>query len=63
MFLLESPPPEHPDPLFFLSLGMGSAIDFCVWVLEKDGLRVAPFDQHPDGDGSLRSRGMTAEAW
>jgi len=63
MFFLETPPPEHLDPPFFLTLGMGSAIDFCVWVLEKDGLRVSPFDQHPDGDHSLRSRGLTAEAW
>jgi|UPI00036C5C14 Fe-S cluster biosynthesis and repair protein YggX len=63
MFLLESPPPENPDPLFFLSLGMGSAIYFCVWLLEQDGLRVPPFDQHPDGDGSLRSSGLTAETW
>lgn len=63
MFLIQNLPPEHPDPPFCLNLGMGPAIDFCVWALEKDGLRVAPFDQHPDGDGSLRSRGMTTEAW
>lgn len=63
MFAIENPPPEHTNPLFCLTTGIGPAIDFCVWVLEQDGLRVPPFDQHPDGDGSLRSRGMTAEAW
>lgn len=63
MFLLQSPPPENPEPLFFLTLGMSPVIDFCIWVLEKDGLRIAPFDQHPDGDGSLRSLGMTADNW
>lgn len=42
---------------------MGAAIDFCIWALEKDGLRVPPFDQHPDGDRSLRSSGLSAEAW
>lgn len=45
------------------AIAVGDAIDFCVWVLEQDGLRVSPFDQHPDGDGSLRARGMTAETW
>src|SRR4029077_287534 len=28
-----------------------------------DGLHVPPFDQHPDGDGSLRSLGLTAADW
>jgi len=47
----------------YASLCVGDAIDFCVWVLEQDGLQVPPFDCHPDGDGSLRTRGMTAETW
>ena len=38
-------------------------IDFCLWVLQVDGLHVPPFDQHPDGDGSLRASGLTAEDW
>jgi hypothetical protein len=36
---------------------------FCVRSLIYDGLRVAPFDQHPDGDGRLRALGLDAEAW
>ncbi len=39
------------------------AVDFCLWALEMDGLRVAPFDQHADGDAALRHAGLTAQAW
>src|SRR5205085_7974367 len=38
-------------------------IELCVWLLLRDGLRVAPFDRHRDGDGALRAAGLTAEAW
>lgn len=38
-------------------------IDFCIWILEVDGLHVPPFDQHPDGDGSLRAVGLDGEGW
>lgn len=38
-------------------------VGFCVWALQGDGLRVPPFDRHPDGDGSLRAAGLTAEHW
>jgi hypothetical protein len=39
------------------------AVDFCVRVLLLDGLRIAPFDQHPDGDHRLRNLGLDVEAW
>ena len=39
------------------------AANFCVMALIRDGLRVPPFDQHPDGDGALRNLGLDAEAW
>jgi hypothetical protein len=39
------------------------SLDFCLWILQVDGLRVPPFDQHPDGDSSLRASGLTAEDW
>jgi hypothetical protein len=51
-----------PRP-WYLSLDTSEAIDFCFRVLQEDGLPVPPFDQHPDGDGSLRAAGMTAESW
>lgn len=38
-------------------------VDFCVHALLCDGLHVAPFDQHAEGDGTLRQRGLDSEAW
>ena len=38
-------------------------VDFAVWVLRRDGLRAGAFDSHPDGDGRLRTAGLTAEMW
>jgi hypothetical protein len=38
-------------------------LDFCVRALRLDGLLVEPFDQHPDGDHSLRDHGLDAAAW
>lgn len=38
-------------------------LDFCVQALRRDGLRIAPFDQHLDGDTSLRYRGLDAHVW
>ena len=38
-------------------------INFCVWVLQRDGLAVPPFDRHPPGDGSLQAVGLDAERW
>src|SRR5712691_2593664 len=43
--------------------GSDPAVDFCLWVLQVDGLNVPPFDQHPDGDGSLRALGLTEDSW
>ena len=50
-----SPCSLHAD----LQLG----INFCVWVLQRDGLAVPPFDRHPPGDGSLQAVGLDAERW
>lgn len=38
-------------------------IDFCIWVLEQDGLQVPPFTQHTGGEGMLSSLGLDAESW
>jgi len=43
--------------------GNNPNIDFCIWVLEKDGLRVSPFDVHPLGNGELQKAGMDAISW
>lgn len=41
------------------SLGIG----FAIWLLQRDGLRVHPFDRHPDGDGRLRALGLDEPSW
>lgn len=50
-------------PSWYFSQDTSEAIDFCFRVLQVDGLSAPPFDRHPDGDGSLRAAGMTAESW
>jgi hypothetical protein len=45
------------------SCDVNPGVNFCVWVLQADGLRIPPFDRHPDGDGSLRAVGLTAATW
>jgi hypothetical protein len=39
------------------------SVDFCVRALRIDGLRVAKFDKHPEGDGGLRGNGLDAATW
>ncbi len=53
----------HSRNTWTFSQDFSEEIDFCVWVLEVDGLHVPPFDQHPDGDGSLRAVGLDGEKW
>lgn len=43
--------------------GFNSMVDFCIWVLETDGLRIPPFDRHPDGHGLLRTMGLDPKMW
>lgn len=38
-------------------------VDFCFWVLEADGMHVAPFDSHTGGDGTLQAAGLDAAGW
>ena len=38
-------------------------IDFCFWILEADGLLVAPFDHHTGGDSTLQAPGLDAASW
>ncbi|MCC7021606.1 MAG: hypothetical protein IT338_02195 [Thermomicrobiales bacterium] len=51
------------DAAWSFSLGTDPDVDFCVWVLQRDGLRVPPFDRHPDGDGTLRAAGLPPALW
>ena len=45
------------------TIDFNRALDFCVWILELDGMQVYPFDRHPDGDRSLRALGLDADDW
>lgn len=38
-------------------------VAFTVWALVRDGLRASVFDSHEDGDGRLRTVGLTANSW
>ncbi len=45
------------------SIDVDGGVGFCIWVLGVDGLRVPPFEHHPEGDGTLRLAGLTGAAW
>jgi hypothetical protein len=45
------------------SMDVERSVDFCIYALRRDGLRVAPFDPHPEGDGALRAAGFDAGSW
>jgi hypothetical protein len=51
---------ENP---WFCSTTTDRDVDFCIWVLEADGLHVPPFEYHAGGDGSLRAAGLDGESW
>jgi len=65
VYYIERIPPlsDQMETPFALTKGFNRQLNFCVWVLRKDGLRVAPFDAHLDGDHSLRALGLNAEQW
>jgi hypothetical protein len=48
---------------WFWSIESNDRVAFCVWALRLDGLHVAPFDRHPNGNGMLRALGLTGESW
>jgi len=43
--------------------GISLPLDFAVHLLQRDGLRVPPFDQHSPGDRSLRGLGLDGPSW
>lgn len=38
-------------------------IDFCLWILQSDGLQVYPFDSHSGGNQELQKIGLNARDW
>jgi hypothetical protein len=51
-----------PDPWSWETTD-GSPVEFLVWALVDDGLRVGQFDAHPEGNRRLRAAGMDEEGW
>jgi hypothetical protein len=50
-------------PFFHFGSGDPWAVEFPVWILRRDGLRVPPFSHHEAGDKSLQLLGMDAASW
>lgn len=55
-------PLEELD-IFGVHCGFNQKVDFCVWILEQDGLKVPPFIHHPDGNGRFRELGLSTTDW
>lgn len=51
---------ENP---WFCSYGFDMLADFCLWVLEVDGLHVPPFEHHSGRSGALQTLGLNADNW
>ena len=54
---------EGRENKWAFSHGFNMMVDFCIYVLEVDGLHVPPFDLHLEGNRTLRTRGCTADDW
>ena len=54
---------EQKEPLGIHESDLNLKIDFCVWVLEVDGLRIPPFDKHQGGNKLLQAEGFNADTW
>ena len=53
----------QPEPPWSIHFGMNAVVDFCIWILEVDGLHVPPFTCHERGLGSLQRLGLTPQCW
>ena len=53
----------NPEISWRIDYGFNHSVDFCIWVLEIDGLRVPPFDQHPEGNRILQNVGLNTDSW
>ena len=63
MQYLEIPSPERSEAEISLYRNWNCEVDFCVWVLQADGLQAGSFRHHADGSGALSARGVTASDW
>lgn len=46
-----------------LHFNVDKHVDFCVWILSYDGLKVEPFSHHSKGNGHLQNQGLNEENW
>ena len=46
-----------------LSQGSNRKVNFCVWILQVDGLQLNPFTHHAHGNRILQELGLDAQAW
>lgn len=46
-----------------MSFNVSHSVAFAVGLLVEDGLRVPPFDQHPERQGPLSEAGLTPDMW
>lgn len=53
----------NPEVPWAIDQSFNTFVDFCIWVLEIDGLQVPPFDQHPEGNRILQNQGLNADNW
>jgi hypothetical protein len=52
-----------PAPILRISHKADPYVSLPVWCLLLDGLKVAPFDRHPPGDGRLHAMGLDTARW
>jgi hypothetical protein len=48
---------------WMIGIDSGGYLNFCVWTLIQDGLKIPPFDCHPEGSRELRNLGLNSENW
>lgn len=60
---METTPRSSQRPITRLYSGTNRALDFCLGILERDGLAVPPFDRHNHAHGPLQQAGLDSAAW
>jgi hypothetical protein len=48
---------------WIIGIESGGHLNFCVWILMQDGLKISPFDCHPEGSRELRNLGLNSQNW
>lgn len=46
-----------------LSQGSNRKVDFCIWVLQVDGLQFHPFTRHASGNRIFQELGLDVQTW